>query len=110
MNWTNEEKLSLMKVLGDIIAADGIVSHGEIDYLTQLSHKIGFTPEQNEEALRRDVELSLNTLNNMSDEKKVALNIMMMEMVQADGDKNDNEIIIWYAVLKRLGIDHLYKR
>ena len=110
MNWTNEEKLSLMRVLGDIIHADGRVADNEMDYITQLSFKIGFTPEHVPEAMKRNVDIWLGVLNNMSNEKKVALNIMMMEMIEADGDRDQNEVDIWYAVVKRLGIDKLYKR
>lgn len=110
MNWTNEEKLSLMKVLSDIIIADGVVSHGEVDYMTQLSFQIGFPPEQTKEATTRNVDDCMRVLDNMGDDKKRALNTMMMEMVEADGDKDKNEVAIWYLVLKRLGIDKLYKR
>ena len=52
---------------------------------------------------------NVGSLENLNNSKRVK-NIMMMEMVEADGDKDKNEVAIWYAVVKRLGIEHLYKR
>lgn len=110
MNWTNEEKLSLIRVLGDIVRADGDVDENELKILALCGVRIGFNAEEIPVAMTRDVDLSMRVLDQMSDEKKKDFNLMMMATIEADGIRDQNEIDIWFAVFKRLGIDKIVKR
>lgn len=98
LNLTNLEKKAVSKVLLDIVNADGRVTVGEANYFKQLMGVLGISNSELEEAKYMSVAGSLAIIKEMLPHEKIALAIMMYEMITADGDIDDQEIKVFIAV------------
>ena len=105
--WTSEEKKCLSKVLLDIMNADGFIDEGEANYMNQLRMVIGISSEDIVEAHNISVTYSLALLQKMSIEKKIALGVMMANMIDADNDVDDRELKVFSVVHELIGIPEI---
>ncbi len=107
IKWTSQEKLCITKVLLDIMNADGKIEDGEIQYMEQLRLLIGISDHDLETAHHTTVSYSMSILRAMSDNKKIALGIMMAEMIKSDGNSDGREIFVFESVHNMIGIPKL---
>lgn len=98
LDLTNLEKKAVSKVLLDIVNADGRVTVGEARYFDQLRNVLKITNADLEEAKYMSVVGSLSIIKQMLPIEKQTLAIMMLEMIRADGDVDDEEIKVFITV------------
>lgn len=107
IEWTNQEKLCITKVLLDIMNADGKIDDGEVQYMEHLRLLIGISERDIETAQNTTVSYSMSILRSMNDAKKIALGIMMAEMIKSDGNADAREIFVFESVHDMIGIPNL---
>ena len=107
IEWTNQEKLCITKVLLDIMNADGKIDDGEVQYMEHLRLLIGISERDIETAQNTTVSYSMSILRTMNDAKKIALGIMMAEMIKSDGNADAREIFVFESVHDMIGIPNL---
>lgn len=107
IEWTNQEKLCITKVLLDIMNADGKIDDGEVQYMEHLRLLIGISERDIETAHNTSVSYSMAILRAMNDVKKIALGLMMAEMIKSDGDSDPREIFVFKSVHDMIGIPDL---
>jgi len=98
INLTSLEKKAVTKVLFDIINADGRITVGEGQYFLQLKRTIGISDSEIEEAKFMSVLGCLSILRGLTSEEKAALTIMMLEMINADGNISEDEMKVFIVV------------
>lgn len=89
--FTDEEKRAISKVLLDIVNADGRVDVGEARYFRQLQNNLGISDSQIQAAKSMSVLSAIAVIRNMTKAERLAVGIMMHEMIEADGDSNDSD-------------------
>jgi uncharacterized tellurite resistance protein B-like protein len=98
LNLTSLEKKAVSKVLLDIIAADGRITVGEVSYFEQLRKVLGISNSELEEAKSMSVTGCLLIIKDLTLIEKQALAIMMLEMIRADGDIDNEEMKVFIVV------------
>ena len=104
MEFTNQEKRAILKVLADIMTADGILDVNEKAYFAAVYNALNATKNDLSEMLSMKVSESLAILKTMEQEKKLALGIMMQQMIEADNDIDEKELNIFMVVFESIGI------
>ena len=104
MEFTNLEKSAIIRVLTDIMLADGVVDPGEKSYLIQIFNVLNADKTILDSAKSIRVSESLAILSQMTDAKKTALAVMMQQMIEADNDIDEKEMEIFVAVFVAAGI------
>ena len=87
--------------------ADGNIDDGEAAYMNHLRLVIGISENDVQNAHSRGVSDSMLALSLMSDEKKIAVGVMMAEMIRADGDADPKEIMLFNMIHDIIGIPKL---
>lgn len=105
MQFNLAEKLAIVKVIDEMIFADGEVDQKEIDYLIHLSEVLEFDLTLVQEARLLNPAESLSILSRMSDLKKHALAIMMLEMAKSDGQVDQSEMELIATIFTLAGIN-----
>lgn len=98
LDLTQLEKKAVAKVLLDIVNADGRVTVGEGRYFQQLQDVLGISDSEIEAAKYMSVVGGLAIIKQMLAHEKQLLAIMMLEMIRADGDIDDEEIKVFITV------------
>ena len=98
LDLTTLEKKAVAKVLLDIVNADDRVTVGEVNYFQQLQGVLGISDSEIEEAKYMSVIGSLAILKDLSPIAKQGLAIMMLEMINADGEVDDEEMKVFVVV------------
>ena len=98
INLTSLGKKAVTKVLLDIVNADNRITVGEGKYFMQLKNAIGISDSEIEEAKYMSVVGCLSILRGLTHEEKILLAIMMREMINADGDINEEEMKVFIVV------------
>ena len=98
LDLTTLEKKAVSKFLLDIVNADDRFTVGESRYFQQLQNVLGISNSEIEEAKYMSVTGCLSILRNLLPHEKRALAIMMLEMIRADGDIDDEEMKVFIVV------------
>lgn len=98
INLTSLEKKAVTKVLLDIVNADGRITVGEGKYFLQLKNAIGISDSEIEEAKYMSVVGCLSILRGLTSDEKRLLAVMMLEMINADGDIDEEEMKVFIVV------------
>jgi len=98
LNLTTLEKKAVAKVLLDIVNADGKIAVGEVAYFQQLQNVLGISNSEIEEAKFMSAIGSLAILRGLSPIAKQALAVMMLEMINADGEVDNEEMKVFLVV------------
>ena len=104
MEFTSLEKSAILKVLADIMLADGEIDLAEKNYLGQIFTVLELSKKETSLSTSLKVSESIAMLSRMSDAKKSALAVMMHQMMEADNDINESEMGIFLAVFAGAGI------
>jgi len=98
LDLTKIEKKAVAKVLLDIVNADRRITVGESRYFQHLQNVLGISDSEIEEAKYLSVVGSLAIIKQMLPIEKQLLALMMLEMINADGDVDSEEIKVFIAV------------
>ena len=93
-----EQKISVMRILLDLVLADGRIDERETMYFKKIAEKLDL-----EQAARKDVDaknslLALTEISEFDQEQKEELSKLMGQMIIVDKDINYNEIRIYNVV------------
>ncbi len=93
-----EQKISVMRILLDLVLADGKIDERETMYFKKIAEKLDL-----EQSARKDVDaknslLALTEISEFDQEQKEALSKLMGQMIIVDKDINYNEIRIYNVV------------
>lgn len=105
MEFNLAEKLAIVKAIDEVILADGRIDKGEIVYLGQLMEVLGFDFDFVEQARKFNNRQAISVLQEMTEQKKQSLAIMLHEMANADGEIDDEEKKVLVAVFLAAGIN-----
>ena len=101
---TYNEKIAVMRILTDIMLADGRIDEREVAFLSDTASLLEL-----QQGYEKDVEktlsfLALSELCNISAQQKLQLTLLMGKMIVADLDINYKEVKIYDIVCDFLGI------
>ena len=93
-----EQKISVMRILLDLVLADGRIDERETMYFKKIAEKLDL-----EQSARKDVDaknslLALTEISEFDQEQKEELSKLMGQMIIVDKDINYNEIRIYNVV------------
>lgn len=91
-------KKAVTKVLLDIVNADNRITVGEVKYFEQLQKALDISKTEIEEAKYMSVIGCLSILRETTDGQKHALAYMMLEMIRADGEIDNEEMKVFVVV------------
>ncbi len=105
MEYTYQEKIAIMRILLDIVHADGIIDEREVFFFNKLKEKFGLEDSAHKDVQEKNSLIALSQIRLLSDEQKKELSKMMSEMIIVDEDINANEVAIYNIVTEFCSID-----
>jgi uncharacterized tellurite resistance protein B-like protein len=96
--YTQEQKIAVMRVLTDIVLADGRMDEREQAYLNQLYLNFAIDDDALQRVGQFSSLLALTVIRDFSSEQKEWLAQLMGKMIIVDRDINYNEVRIYNAV------------
>ena len=110
MEFNSIERTSIANVLFAMMHADGNIDAREIMYFEQIQHAIAITNDEFERGKGEDLFRSLLILRSISNEKKIALGLMLHEMINADGKTTNEEMKLLLVVAHAIGLVELIQK
>ena len=98
MEFTYQQKVAMMRILLDIVNADGRIDVRETFFFNQLLVEFSMIEEDREVINEKNSLLALVQINDMSRRQKEYFASLMSRMVIVDGDVNVNEVAIYDVV------------
>ena len=98
LDYTYQQKIAMMRILLDIIQADGIIDTRETFFFNQLKEKFGMSDSDHEIVKQKNSLLALVQLKEMQPEQKQAFAYLMNKMIIVDDDIDVNEVAIYNVV------------
>lgn len=106
MNSINfQQKIAVLRILLDIINADGRIDEREIFYFDKIAKILDVPQESIKEVAEANSLLSLLELKGLSEEQKIKMATLMGEQIVVDQDINVNEVAIFDLVCSTCGIN-----
>lgn len=98
IQFSYQQKIAMMRILLDIVNADGVVDAREAFFFDKLM--VGFDMSQEDRIVvnEKNSLLALVQIKDMTDEQKKFFSELMTNMVIVDGDINVNEVAIYDVV------------
>lgn len=93
------QKIAVMRVLLDIIYADGRVDNRETSLFDDLLSKLDLPLESKEQIQRKSSLIALLDIKNFTKEQKAYFADLMDKMIKVDEDININEVAIYDVVI-----------
>lgn len=100
-----QQKIAIMRILFDIINADGRIDARETFYFNKVAKLIGIGEEHRPMINEANSLLCLLEINSLDDHQKQEMAKMMGQQIVVDEDINVNEMAIYELVCKTCGID-----
>ncbi|MFW5793844.1 MAG: TerB family tellurite resistance protein [Bacteroidota bacterium] len=97
-NYSIKEKRAIVKVLNDIMCADGDADKSEVNFLAKVIQALQMSRNDLNEALALDVDSSAIILKNMNRVKKKQLSELMEIIATIDGRIAPEELSICTAI------------
>lgn len=107
--YTYQEKISMMRILMDIVHADGIIDARETFFFNQLKGAFGLEDADHNEIIKKNSLLALVQIKRMEKEKILFFSQLMSKMIVVDEDINVNEVAIYDVVKEFCGIDKSFE-
>ena len=109
VEYTYQQKLAIMRILLDIIHADGIIDAREEFFYNQLKNQFELTDEDHEAVRQKNSLLALLQVRNFTEEQKMGLALYMSKMIVVDKDINANEVAIYDVARDFCGISKTFE-
>ncbi len=104
-NLSFQQKIAIMRILFDIINADGRIDARETFYFNKIAKMLDLTEKDRIAINDANSLLCLLELNSFNDNQKIEIAKMMGQQIVVDEDINVNEMAIYELVCKTCGID-----
>lgn len=101
---THQQYIAIMRILLDIIHADGRIDARETFFYDQLKDEFNLTDDDHKVVQNKNSLLALAQVKEMSDEEKEYFAKLMSRMIVIDEDINVNEVAIYELVCDFCGI------
>jgi len=98
MEFTYNQKMSIVRLLLDIIRVDGKIDARESFLFEEIKEELGLMPEDHYKASEYNTLLSLCVVKAMTQEQKKAFSDMVVRMILADEEVMDNELIAYMDI------------
>lgn len=95
----HDQKIAVMRVLLDIIHADGRIDIRETNFFYKLLDELDLPKTSNDEISQKSSLIALLDIKNFTDEQKEYFAAMMDKMIKVDEDINVNEVAIYDVVI-----------
>lgn len=105
MELTYQQKIAIMRILLDIIHADGIIDAREIYFFGQLKKEFGLSEKDHKVVKAKNSLVALSQVRLLTEEQKKYLATLMSKMIIVDEDINTNETAIYEIVAEFCGIN-----
>ena len=99
-----QQKLAMMRILLDIIHADGRIDERETFFFNKVSKTLGLKEGDREYVNEANSLLCVVEINHFNDEQKKAFAELMGQLIVVDEDINVNEMAIYELVCKNCNI------
>lgn len=100
-----QQKIAVMRILFDIINADGRIDARETFYFKKVAKLLNISEEHLVSVNNANSLLSLLEINSFDENQKLQMIKMMGEQIVVDEDINVNEMAIYDLVCKTCNID-----
>lgn len=100
-----QQKIAIMRILFDIINADGRIDARETFYFNKVAKLLGIGEEHRPAINEANSLLCLLEVNSLDDHQKQEMAKMMGQQIVVDEDINVNEMAIFELVCKTCNID-----
>ena len=94
-----QQKIAAMRILIDIIHADGKIDIRETEYFDELLRELQLPPESKTIVLTKSPLIALMDIKNFSIPQKEYFSTLMDKMIKVDEDINVNEVAIYDVVI-----------
>lgn len=98
VEYSYQQKIAMMRILLDIIHADGYIDAREQHFFNELKQLFGMEEADHEFVKECNSLLALLQIREFSEEQKMGFALYMSKMIVVDGDINDNEVAIYNVV------------
>lgn len=98
IQFSYQQKIAMMRILLDIVNADGVVDARESFFFDKLMVGFDMSTEDRNVVNEKNSLLALVQIKDMTDEQKEFFSKLMTNMVIVDGDVNVNEVAIYDVV------------
>ena len=103
--YTYQQKIAIMRILLDIIHADGIIDARETFFFEKLKDEFQLAEEDHEVVKNKNSLLALTQIKLLDEEQKENFAKIMAQMIIVDEDMNVNEVAIYNVVSEFCGIN-----
>ena len=100
-----QQKIAVMRILFDIINADGRIVARETFYFNKIASMINVSEEERQCVNEANSLLSLLQIKGFDEDQKIEMAKMMGQQIVVDNDINVNEMAIYELVCSTCGID-----
>jgi len=98
VEYTYQQKIAIMRILLDIIHADGIIDARETFFFEKLKDEFQLAEEDHEVVRKKNSLLALTQIKLLDEEQKEHFAKLMAQMIIVDEDINVNEVAIYNVV------------
>lgn len=105
MEFTSIERISIANILIEMMNVDNDVDVREVLYFNQIQNVMNITNDEFKQGKEQNVLISLLTIKSMSDIKKCAVGKMLIEMIEADGKVDEQELKLFNLVCQTTGLN-----
>ena len=103
-NLNFQQKIAILRILLDIINADGRIDARETFFFNKVSKELGLSEEDKPFVEEANSLLSVVEVNHFNENQKKAFAEMMGQLIVVDDDINVNELAIYKLVCKTCDI------
>lgn len=100
-----QQKIAMMRILLDIINADGVIDAREIYYFNQLQEKFGLPKDSYRDVQAKNSLMALAQIKLFDESQKDFFADLMGNMIVVDEDIDPNEVLIYNVVRDFAGIN-----
>lgn len=104
VEYSYQQKIAMMRILLDIIHADGYIDAREQHFYNELKMLFNIEEKDHESVKEYNSLLALLQIRDFSEEQKMGFALYMSKMIVVDGDINVNEVAIYNVVNEFCGI------
>ena len=98
VEYSYQQKIAMMRILLDIIHADGYIDAREQHFFNELKQLFDLEEADHESVKECNSLLALLQIREFSEEQKMGFALYMSKMIVVDGDIYDNEVAIYNVV------------
>lgn len=109
VEYTYQQKIAIMRILLDIIHADGIIDARETFFFDKLKDEFQLADEDHEVVKCKNSLLALTQIKLLDEEQKEHFAKLMAQMIIVDEDININEVAIFNVVSEFCGTGRAFK-